>query len=375
MNQIKIPCSILRGGTSKAVFIMKNELPSDPEIRDKVILAIFGSPDIRQIDGLGGADPLTSKLAIIGPPTRKDADIDYTFAQVGVTSPIVDYSGNCGNISSAVGPYAIDKGLVHVTEPVTVVRIHNTNSGNIITAEVPVVNGKSAVEGNLSIDGVPGEGAQIKMDWSDTMGAFTGKLFPTGNVKDLIDFKGNKIEVSIVDAANLFFFCKASDLGLKGTETPEEIDSDATLLKSLEDLRKKVSKLILGRVSPIFPCLIFCCKPTSYKTYTGKTIRAEDVDVVCRMMFMGMMHKAYAGTATVATAVAAKTEGTVVNDLAPSETKTRIEVRIGHPAGIIVGESVVMKRGSEFTVKRAVFYRTARWIMDGTVFVRQSVFK
>jgi 2-methylaconitate cis-trans-isomerase PrpF len=180
-------CSIVRGGTSKGVFIMKNELPSDPAMRDKVLLAVFGSPDIRQIDGLGGADVLTSKLAIIGPPSRPDADVDYTFGQVSFEAPMVDYNGNCGNISSAVGPFAIDEGLVAATEPVTTVRIHLTNSGHILTALVPVENGKAAVRGDCAIDGVPGSGAKITLDWSQVTGTVSGgKLLPTGNARDVI---------------------------------------------------------------------------------------------------------------------------------------------------------------------------------------------
>lgn len=180
-------CAIVRGGTSKGVFIMRNELPADPALRDKAILAIYGSPDLRQIDGLGGADTLTSKLAIIGPPTREGADVDCTFGQVSITDPFVDYGGNCGNISSAVGPFAIDMGLVEPVEPVTTVRIHMTNTGRILTAQVPVRNGKAAVEGDFAIDGVPGTGARITLDWSDVVGGITGRLLPTGSPKDVIE--------------------------------------------------------------------------------------------------------------------------------------------------------------------------------------------
>ena len=170
MEQLR--CAIVRGGTSKGVFIMKNELPHDPAKRDAVISAIYGSPDVRQIDGLGGADVLTSKLAIISPSTRKDADVDYTFGQVSIDTEFVDYGGNCGNISSAVGPFAIDEGLVEPKEPITTVRIHLTNSNNILVADVPVKNGRAAVEGDFKIDGCPGTGAKITLDWSDTVGCY-----------------------------------------------------------------------------------------------------------------------------------------------------------------------------------------------------------
>ena len=170
-----IKCSIVRGGTSKAIFIMENELPKDAALRDKIILSLFGSPDMRQIDGLAGADITTSKLAIIGPATIDGADVDYTFGQVSMTEPFIDYGGNCGNISSGVGPYAINNGLVVPVEPVTTVRIHLTNSGNILIARVPVKNGKSAVDGDCVIGGVPGAGAGIEMDWSGVVGSTTGK--------------------------------------------------------------------------------------------------------------------------------------------------------------------------------------------------------
>src|SRR5665647_1622102 len=195
-------CAIVRGGTSKGIFIMKNELPKDPVKRDAVIRAIYGSPDVRQIDGLGGADVLTSKLAIISPSTRPDADVDYTFGQVSFETDFVDYGGNCGNLSSAVGPFAIDEGLVAPVEPITTVRIHLTNSNNILIAEVPVKDGKAMVDGDFVIDGCPGTGAKITLDWSDVVGGITGKLLPTGNVKDIIEADGVKYPVSIVDAGN-----------------------------------------------------------------------------------------------------------------------------------------------------------------------------
>ena len=185
-------CAIVRGGTSKGIFIMKNEYPEDLAKRDAVILAMYGSPDVRQIDGLGGADVLTSKLAIISPSTRPGADVDYIFGQVSFETAFVDYRGNCGNISSAVGPFAIDEGLVAPVEPITTVRIRMTNSDRILIAEVPVKDGKALIDGDYAIDGVPGTGAKIAMDWSDVVGGITGKLLPTGNARDTIEVDGIK---------------------------------------------------------------------------------------------------------------------------------------------------------------------------------------
>lgn len=208
-EQKRIRTAIMRGGTSRALFVMRNELPADPAVRDRVILRLYGSPDVRQIDGLAGADPLTSKLAIIGPPTRPDADVDYTFGQVSITDAFVDYAGNCGNISSAVGPYAIDEGLVDPVEPVTTVRIHQTNTQCILLAHVPVRNGKAAVEGDYHIDGVPGTGARIALDFADTEGSITGRLLPTGNPVDRLEVPGvGPIELSLVDAGTPVSLCE-----------------------------------------------------------------------------------------------------------------------------------------------------------------------
>ena len=182
----RIRTAIIRGGTSKGLYLMENELPKDPVRRDQVILALYGSPDARQIDGLGGADPLTSKVAIIKPSLREDADIDYTFGQVSIEQPLVDYNSNCGNISSGVGPFAIDEGLVPAVEPITTVRIFNTNTQKIIEAEVPVRDGKALTEGDCVIPGVPGSGAKIMLNFLDSGGSKTGKLLPTGNPRDTI---------------------------------------------------------------------------------------------------------------------------------------------------------------------------------------------
>src|SRR6202021_1404030 len=207
-----------------------NEYPKDRAKRDAVILAVFGSPDARQIDGLGGADVLTSKHAIISRSSRPDADVDYTFAQVSFDSAFVDYGGNCGNISSAVGPFAIDEGLVEAVEPITTVRIRMTNTDRILIADVPVKGGKAMADGDFAIDGVPGTGAKIAMDWSDVVGSITGKLMPTGNPTDTIETDGGKYTVSIVDAGNPVVFVHAASLNMIGTESPNEIEPNKPLM-------------------------------------------------------------------------------------------------------------------------------------------------
>jgi 2-methylaconitate cis-trans-isomerase PrpF len=380
MEQLR--CVIMRAGTSKGVFIMKNELPNDPEKRDAVIRAIYGSPDVRQIDGLGGADPLTSKLAIISPSTREDADVDYTFAQVSITGPIVDYKGNCGNISSGVGPFAIDEGLVEAKEPVTVVRIHQTNTDKILVAEVPVKGGKAAVEGDFAIDGAPGTGAKITLDFSDTQGSVTGKLLPTGNPKDVIEVDGNKYEISIVDAANPLVFIKAQELGMNGTETPDEIDNNKPLMDKIEKIRGVAAEMIglveersqAAAQSPYIPFFAIVSPPQNYKAYNGKEVKGEDIDMVSRLLFMLKMHKTYPGTGTVCTGAAARIPGSVAWEVLREEAKSRIKINIGHPAGIIPVESEAEDVNGEIKLKRAAFYRTARRIMEGYVFVKKSVF-
>ncbi len=376
-----IKCSIMRGGTSKGIFILKNNLPANKEERDKVILSVFGTPDIRQIDGLGGADLLTSKLAIISPPTRADADIDYTFAQVGLDKPTVDIKGNCGNIAAAVGPFAIDNGLVEVVEPVTTVRIHLTNSNNMLVAEVPVKNGKAQVLGDFTIDGVPGTGAKITLDWKDAQGAFTGKLLPTGSVKDYIRVDGKEYPISIFDIGNPLVFIKAEDIGIGGTETPQEIECNKDLMNLVEEIRGKAAEKI-GLVdhwelakekSAYAPFLAIVSPAKSYTTFDGKSVHAEDIDLVSRLIFMQKVHKSYPVTSTVTTGVAAKIPGTVVSEVVCEASKAEVRMEIGHPAGSITVEADVEVNGDSIEIKKGAMYRTARLIMDGFVYVPKVI--
>ena len=375
-EQRRIRCAILRAGTSKGIFLMENDLPSDPQTRDQEILAIFGSPDVRQIDGLGGADPLTSKLAIIGPSTRSDADVNYTFGQVSIGTKKVDFSGNCGNISSGVGPFAIDEGLVSAVEPVTKVRIHNTNTGKILIAEVSVKDGKAKVGGDYKIAGVPGTGAKIMMDFAGTAGAVTNKMLPTGKVVDVLNIEGfGTLEASIIDVANPMVFVRAKDLGLTGIETPAEIDANREMLDLLEKIRGKTATMIgmskdeadALKNSPAFPMIAFVSEPQDYVDFTtGNKIRFDEVDFVSRLMYMQVTHKTYAGTGTTCTGAAAKIPGTIVNLVTHSESPL---VRIGHPAGVINIEVKTKNEGDEIKLERAAFGRTARRIMDGYVYI------
>ena len=373
----RIPCVIMRGGTSKGVYILGNDLPRDPAKRDRVILSIFGSPDSRQINGLGGADPLTSKVAVIDRSEREEADIDYTFGQVDIHSAFIDYSSNCGNISSGVGPYAITQGLVKAVEPVTTVRIYNTNTDKIFIAEVPVVKGKPAETGDYKIDGVPGTGARIGLNMAGTVGAVTGKLLPTGNPADEIEVDGfGRLRVSMVDAASPMVFVRAEDIGLKGTESPAQIDSNPKMLELLETIRciaaEKMGiadrKTAHEKVRAV-PLVAFISKPREYKSHTtGETISAERVDFVSRVMFMGIMHKTYSGTATICTGCAAMTPGTIVSETMGEKSGDAV-VRIGQPAGVIECDMSVR----DGTITRAILGRTARRIMEGYVYVPEEL--
>lgn len=373
-------CVIMRGGTSKGVYFHENELPNNSTLRDKIILDVFGSPDIRQIDGLGGADILTSKVCIIGPSKRKDADIDYTFGQVIIDRPIVDYAINCGNLSAGVGPFAVDEGLVKPVEPITRVRIYNTNTKRILVAEVPVKDGKAVVEGDYHIDGVPGTGARIALDFAATAGTLKGTLLPTGKVKELlaVDEMG-EIEVSIVDAANPTVFAFAEDIGIKGTEAFHELILNHEIWRKAELIRGAAAEL-LGIVkdrkmsaieSPVAPFSAFVSKPSSYESYaTRAEVKAEAVDIRSIMGKASGVHKAYAVTGTVCTGAAAMIEGTIVNEVLSERAKQTGTVRIGHPSGVIDVEVEMQKDEDDLVLKKATIYRTARRIMEGYVYLK-----
>ena len=380
----KIYCVIQRAGTSKGVYFHEKDLPSDPEMREKVILAVFGSPDIRQIDGLGGADPLTSKCAIIGPSEREDADVNYTMAQVGITDALIDFGGNCGNISSGVGPFAIDEGLVEAREPETLVRIYNTNTKKILKAYVATENGRSLYTGDYAIDGVPGTGSKILLDYSATGGTVTGNILPTGNAVDMVQVPGmGEIEISIVDAGNPTCFLSPEVLGFTGIEGPHD-PRVVSSLETIELIRGCVSKILgladdakKARIqSPTRPMIAFVSPPAEYTSFTDNTrIKADEIDFVSRLFFMQTMHKTYAGTGTVCTGVAAMIDGTIVNRVCSRRAAKEKTVRIGHPSGIISLEVEVGKGPSGHEMRLAAFGRTSRRIMEGYVYVSEDLFK
>ena len=379
----KIPCVIQRGGTSKGVYFHEKDLPANPELREKIILNIFGSPDIRQIDGLGGADPLTSKTAIIGPSERDDADVNYTMGQVSITESLIDFFGNCGNISSGVGPFAIDEGLVTVEEPQTIVRIYNTNTKKILKAYVPTHEGKTKYTGDYAIDGVPGSGSKILLDYSETSGTLGGNVLPTGNPVDVISFPIiGDAEVSIVDVGNPVCFFNAKTLGFSGKEGPMDpkiIDN----LENIELIRGTVSKYLglasdaakARMESPTLPLIIYVSEPNDYTSFTdGTRIKRADIDLIAHSFFMQVMHKTYPGTGAVCTAAAAMIDGTIVNRVCSARAKEAKLVNIGHPSGTMPVEVDVENTAQGPKVKLVAFGRTSRRILEGFVYVPESLF-
>lgn len=372
-----LPCSIIRGGTSKGIYFLESVLPPVGELRDKALLTVFGSPDIRQIDGLGGANSLTSKVCIIGPSQRSDADVDYTFGQVSVDKPIVDWKGNCGNLTAGVGVFAIEQNLLKVTESKTTVRIFNTNTQKIIHATYSVKDGKVISDGDYSIPGVPGTGAKIKIDFFDPAGSITGKLLPTGNTKDRIDLGEKGIfTVSIVDAGNPVAFLIPQEIGLKGTELPIEVEGMPKVLALIEEIRSVVAEMI-GIVSdrtmatsksPAYPKIGFVSAPQDYVNPEGVLIRGEDVDLVARLASMQKMHRAYMITGAVSTGAAANIPGTVVHDVISQRAKENDTLIIGQPYGPME-VTVDIQNGN---IKKEGVYRTARKILDGQVYVPYS---
>ncbi|WP_028534235.1 2-methylaconitate cis-trans isomerase PrpF family protein [Paludibacterium yongneupense] len=378
---VKIPALIMRGGTSKGAYLMLDDLPDDPKARDNVILSIYGSPDSRQINGIGGADPLTSKVALVQRSSRQDADVDYTFGYVGIGAPHVDYEGNCGNMSAGVGPFAIYSGLVSVTEPTTTVRIFNTNTKKIIEAQIAVKDGEVVTEGDFSISGVPGSGSEIPLNFVNSGGAKTGKLLPSGNVVDNVTLQdGRTLRVSLVDAANPCVFVAASDLGLSGAETAQDFQADPTIIETMDDLRRSaavVMGLAASREScgPAVPKVAFVSRPQSYVTVDGETVSASEVDVVARSLALGKLHKAYAVTGGICLGTAALIPGTVVNDMLSPQARRQSQVRIGHPSGVLeVNIELEQLSTTSWKLVNAGISRTAQPIMEGFVYVPRKVF-
>jgi 2-methylaconitate isomerase len=382
MKQIRIPAVFMRGGTSNAVVFHERDLPADRAAWDEIFLAAIGSPDPygRQLDGMGGGISSLSKVCIVGPSSRPDADIDYTFVQVQVKEAKLDYNANCGNMSSAMGPFAVDEGLVKMSGREALVRIHNTNTRKIIHARFALDDGEAAVDGDLAIPGVSGTGSPVRLEFRDPGGASTGRLLPTGNVTDTLDVPGvGRLTVSMVDAANACVFVRASDLKLSGTEMPEALDHARDVLEKLGAIRLEAS-VAMG-IAPdreaaararTVPFVGFVSGPQDATLLSGETVGAGAMDLTGRMLSNGQPHRALPLTASLCMAVAARIEGSVVHEATRVTGDPDAPIRIAMPSGILTVAATVRRRDGEWHAEQGAFYRTQRRLFEGYVLLRAS---
>ena len=382
--QIKIPATYMRGGTSKGVFFRLEDLPLSAQqpgpARDKLLMRVIGSPDPygKQIDGMGGATSSTSKTVIVSRSKHADHDVDYLFGQVAIDQAFVDWSGNCGNLSAAVGPFAISAGLVPAPANGTaVVRIWQANIGKTIVAHVPIAGGQVRETGDFELDGVTFPAAEVALEFMDPAadeGEGGGSMFPTGNVVDELDVPGiGKLQATLINAGIPTIFVNAESIGYTGTELQDAINGDPKALAMFETLRAHgalrmglIQQLVEARTRQHTPKIAFVAKPTDYVASSGKRVAAKDVDLLVRAMSMGKLHHAMMGTAAVAIGTAAAIPGTLVN-LAAGGGSDRTAVRFGHPSGTLrVGAEAVQVDG-QWKVAKALMSRSARVLMEGNV--------
>jgi 2-methylaconitate cis-trans-isomerase PrpF len=382
MQQMRLKAVFMRGGTSKAIIFRQADLPPERADWAPIFLAAMGSPDPngRQLDGMGGGISSLSKVCVIGPPSRPDADVDYTFAQVSVDSAKVDYSANCGNMSSAIGPYAVDEGLVPAPAGRdAMVRIHNTNTHKIIESRFAMDGEYAAVDGDLVLDGVGGTGASIRLDFLAPGGARTGKLLPTGHARDVLSIPGlGEVALSMVDAANPAVFVDAATLGMSCTELPQDLEKDARLLAKLETIRCHASvamgiarDLAEAATIPSIPKVAMVAAPTPSVTLSGRQLASADVDILVRMISIGQPHRAVPLTGALCLASACRIPGSVAYELLPAAARSG-DLRIGHASGVVqVAASVEADGdGGAVSIRSATVYRTARRLFQGEVLVR-----
>jgi len=381
MPQLRIPAVYMRGGTSRAIVFRTADLPpvppGDRAAWDAIFLAALGSPDPsgRQLDGLGGGITSLSKIAVVGPSSHPDADVDYTFAQVSAKEPLVQYKANCGNISAAVGPFAVDEGIVAASGNEAVVRIHNTNTGKIIVARFPVEDGKAAVEGDFVLQGVAGTGAPIRLSFLDPGGAVTGKLLPTGKVRDRVKVSGlGALDMSLIDAANPVVFLAARDMGLYGNETPDQL-SLSELIKKYEEIRVAAAvhmgiadEAEARTTTKNLPFVGLVAPPSAAPTLGGVPLKSGDMHITVRMISSGVPHRATPLTAAMCLAVAIRTPGTIPHQYARVSDD---DILIAHPSGVLPVAATV----KDGIAKSVDVIRTARRLMEGAVLVPRSRLK
>jgi 4-oxalomesaconate tautomerase len=354
MSDHGIPCTWMRGGTSKGAYFLKSDLPADPAARDRLLLSIMGSPDPRQIDGLGGADPLTSKVAVVSKSDRPGVDVNYLFLQVFVDRPIVTDAQNCGNILAGIGPFAIERGLVEARPGVTPVAIFMENTGQVAVARIATPDGRVTYEGEARIDGVPGHAAAIPIEFTDTAGSSCGALLPTGNAVDLVD----GIEVTMIDNGMPCVVLRASDMGIRGDETPEELDANAGLRERLESLRLKCGPLMnLGDVTE-----------KSVPKMTMVSAPRHGGAIATRSFIPHRCHKTIGVLAAASVAAACLLDGSPASALANAGDGAERRLVIEHPTGEM---TVVVTLDAAGNVVSTAILRTARKLMDGVVFAAE----
>ncbi|WP_016912755.1 2-methylaconitate cis-trans isomerase PrpF family protein [Mammaliicoccus vitulinus] len=374
IKSLRVPCVLMRGGTSRGLVFKDSDLPLDHEARERVILKIYGSSPNGQIDGIGGGTSVTSKVAIVGISSTNESDIYYTFGQVGVNKKSIDYNVTCGNMASAVGLYAVEEGLVPRVEGETKVKILNTNTNKIMEVLIPIKDGNVENKGDFSISGVEGTGAKITVSFMNPAGAFTGRLFPTGNVIDEIHVDEKTFEVSILDTGNIVAFVQASDFSLEGYELSQTIDKP-DVSKEIEKLRVEVG-ILLGifnkyeKINPeleALPKITLVSPPKDYKTELGIINKKENNNIIGRYISMGKLHPAFAVSGSICLATACQIPGTIPHLVCESTTGNSIN--IGHPNGTISAEVFLEKNENDYKLLKGGTGRTARRIMEGTAVV------
>jgi len=392
--QIKIPATYMRGGTSKGVFFRLDDLPSSCQqpgvARDKLLLRVIGSPDPygKQIDGMGGATSSTSKTVILAKSARPDHDVDYLFGQVSIDKAFVDWSGNCGNLSAAVGAFAISNGLIEATRiphnGICTVRIWQANISKTIIGHVPITNGTVQETGDFELDGVTFPAAEVQLEFIDPAdegeGDGGGAMFPTGNLIDELEVPGvGTFKATMINAGIPTVFVEAEAIGYTGTELQDAINGDAKALAMFETMRA-YGALRMGLIKDVAdagqrqhtPKIAFVAKPKDYISSSGKSVKADDVDLLVRALSMGKLHHAMMGTAAVAIGTAAAIPGTLVNLAAGG--KERNQVRFGHPSGTLRVGAEATRNNGEWTVTKAIMSRSARVLMEGWVRVPGDAF-
>ena len=390
LRQIAVRATYMRGGTSKGVFFTPDDLPAAARVpgpaRDAFLMRVIGSPDPygKHTDGMGGATSSTSKVVLVSRSAQPGCDVDYLFGQVSIDRPLVDWSGNCGNLTAAVGPFAIARGLVAPpADGLATVRIWQANIAKRIVAHVPVAGGEVVELGDFELDGVTFPAAEIRLEFlepgADEEGE-GGSMFPTGNAVDTLDVPGvGKIEVTLINAGLPTIFVDAAALGLKGTELQDDVNGNADLLRRCEAIRAHGAvRMGLAKSAqeatdtrPHSPKIAFVAPPAAYTASSGKVVAAGDIDLLARILSMGKLHHAMTGTGAVAIAVASAVPGTKLRRILGDSPRER--VRFGHPSGTLAVGAEAVQRDGEWTVTQAVMSRSARRLMDGTVFVPGDV--